>query len=191
MTQTDSVQGGEVVGSSVVHRLALSGVLLIFWLMLSGNLETKFLLYGILTALVTAWACYPLLLIGGDDGRRYFVFGINPFKGIYYFFWLMWQLVLANIDVVNATVRSEPEINPRIVRFRFKMANPMGKVILANSITLTPGTVTINVTDGGIFTVHALTDGAADGLKDASGMPAKVAALFGESFDFEVLGEDY
>jgi len=117
------------------------------------------------------------------------VFGFNPIKLLIYFFWLMWQLVLANVDVLKATVRPEIEINPRIVKFRYQTDNPMAKVILANSITLTPGTVTIDVTDDGVFYVHALTDGAADGLN--GGMQKMVGWLLSEPYDFEMLGEEY
>ena len=73
-----------------------------------------------------------------------------------------------------------------MIRFVFRSDNPMAKVLLANSITLTPGTVTINVTPEGIYEVHALTDGAAEGLLSGA-MPRKVAELFGEKFDFMVL----
>ena len=103
-----------------------------------------------------------------------------------YSLWLLKELVLANIDVVKATVRPELRIDPKVISFVFRADNPMAKVLLANSITLTPGTVTINVTPEGIYEVHALTDGAAEGLLSGA-MPRKVAELFGEKFDFMVL----
>lgn len=105
---------------------------------------------------------------------------------IMYFFWLMWQLVLANIDVLLATTGQELNIDPKVVRFRFRADNPMASVILANSITLTPGTVTMNVTDDGVYEIHALTVGAAAGVLMA-GMQKKVADLYGEKFDFAVV----
>lgn len=61
----------------------------------------------------------------------------------------------------------------------------MAYVMLANSITLTPGTVTINVTDEDLFEIHALTDGAAAGVLDGS-MQKKVAELYGGKFYFAV-----
>lgn len=192
MLDTSVQHDKKIVGSSVFHRVALSVILFCFWMLLSGNTEVKFMTYGVLTAVITSWVCYPLLLVPNKEKTEYyFIFGINPFRLVYYFFWLMWQLVLANMDVLKATVRSELVINPGVVCFRFFMNHPMGQVILANSITLTPGTVTMNVSDDGLFEVHALTDGAADGLKDPSGMPAKVAWLLGEDFEFEVVREDY
>ena len=177
----------KIVGSPMVHMTSLAVVLFAFWMVLSGRTETKFVVYGIITAVVTTWVTYPLLLVPNKDGsKKYFVFGFSVPKMIMYFFWLMWQLVLANIDVLLATTAQELNINPKIVRFRFKADNPMASVVLANSITLTPGTVTVNVTDDGVYEIHALTVGAAAGVLDG-GMQKKVADLYGEEFDFAVV----
>lgn len=177
----------KIVGSPMVHMTGLALVLFAFWMVLSGRTETKFVIYGILTAVVTTWVTYPLLLVPNKDGsKKYYVFGFSIPKMIMYFFWLMWQLVLANIDVLLATTGQELNIDPKVVRFRFKADNPMASVILANSITLTPGTVTMNVTDDGVYEIHALTVGAAAGVLDG-GMQKKVADLYGEKFDFAVV----
>lgn len=177
----------KIVGSPMVHMTGLALVLFAFWMVLSGRTETKFVVYGILTAVVTTWVTYPLLLVPNKDGsKKYYVFGFSIPKMIMYFFWLMWQLVLANIDVLLATTGQELNIDPKIVRFRFRADNPMASVILANSITLTPGTVTMNVTDDGVYEIHALTVGAAAGVLDG-GMQKKVADLYGEKFDFAVV----
>lgn len=176
-----------IVGSTMVHKLCMALVLFGFWMALSGRTETKFVVYGIITALVTTHITYPLLLVPNKDGsKRYFVFGASIPKFIVYFLWLMWQLVLANIDVLLATTSQELEIDPKVVRFYFKVDNPMASVMLANSITLTPGTVTLNVTDDGLYEIHALTKGAAEGVLDGS-MQKKVADLYGEKFDFAVM----
>lgn len=176
-----------IVGSTMVHKLCMALVLFGFWMALSGRTEIKFVVYGIITALVTTHITYPLLLVPNKDGsKRYFVFGASIPKFIVYFLWLMWQLVLANIDVLLATTSQELEIDPKVVRFYFKVDNPMASVMLANSITLTPGTVTLNVTDDGLYEIHALTKGAAEGVLDGS-MQKKVADLYGEKFDFAVV----
>lgn len=177
----------KIVGSPMVHMTGLALVLFAFWMVLSGRTETKFVVYGILTAVVTTWVTYPLLLVPNKDGsKKYYVFGFSIPKMIMYFFWLMWQLVLANIDVLLATTGQELNIDPKVVRFRFRADNPMASVILANSITLTPGTVTMNVTDDGVYEIHALTVGAVAGVLDG-GMQKKVADLYGEKFDFAVV----
>lgn len=180
-----------IVGSPVVHLVGMAVVLFAFWMILAGRTEIKFIVYGILTSIVTAWITYPLLLVSSKDGsKKFFVFGISIFKMLRYSLWLLWQLVLANIDVAKATTSQNLDINPQIVRFYFRSENPMAAVVLADSITLTPGTVTINVTDDGLFEIHALTDGAASGVLDGS-MQKQVAKLFGEKLDFAVAeGED-
>lgn len=175
-----------IVGSPVVHLVGMAVVLFAFWMILSGRTEVKFIVYGVLTSVVTAWITYPLLLIPNKDGsRKYFIFGISILKFIKYALWLLWQLVLANIDVARATTNQNLEIDPKVVRFYFRTENPMAEVVLADSITLTPGTVTLNVTDDGLFEIHALTVGAAAGVLDGS-MQKKVAELFGEKLDFAV-----
>ena len=186
MEKQGVLNNNNIVGSTLVHKLAMFVVLFGFWMVLSGRTETKFIVYGFITAIVTTWVTYPLLLVPNKDGsKRYFVFGVSIPKFIMYFFWLMWQLVLANIDVLLATTAQELDIDPKVVRFYFRADNPMASVVLANSITLTPGTVTINVTDDGLYEIHALTRGAAAGVLDGS-MQKKVAALYGEKFDFAV-----
>lgn len=186
MEKQGVLNNNNIVGSSLVHKLSMFVVLFGFWMVLSGRTETKFIVYGLLTAAVTTWVTYPLLLVPNREGsKKYFVFGVSIPKFIMYFFWLMWQLVLANIDVLLATTAQELDIDPKVVRFYFRADNPMASVVLANSITLTPGTVTINVTDDGLYEIHALTKGAAAGVLDGS-MQKKVAALYGEKFDFAV-----
>ena len=161
-----------IVGSPVVHMGCLAVVLFAFWMALSGHTETKFIVYGVIK----------------EESRLYYVFGFSPLKMIWYFIWLMWQLVLANVDVLLAETSQELQIDPKVVRFYFRADNPMASTILANSITLTPGTVTMNVTDDGLYEIHALTKGAADGLVDG-GMQRKVAWLYGMPLDFEVVEE--
>ncbi len=180
----------KIVGSPIVHLTGMIIVLFAFWMVMSGRTETKFIVYGVLTAAVVSWITYPLLLVPNkDNSKRYFVFGVSVPKFIGYFFWLMWQLVLANVDVLLATTSQEMAIDPKIVRFYFRADNPMATVVLANSITLTPGTVTVNVTDDGLYEIHALTPGAASGVLDGS-MQKKVAELYGEKFDFAVVEEE-
>ena len=180
----------KIVGSPIVHLTGMVIVLFAFWMVMSGRTETKFIVYGVLTAAVVSWITYPLLLVPNkDNSKRYFVFGVSVPKFIGYFFWLMWQLVLANVDVLLATTSQELAIDSKIVRFYFRADNPMATVVLANSITLTPGTVTVNVTDDGLYEIHALTPGAASGVLDGS-MQKKVAELYGEKFDFAVVEEE-
>ncbi|MBQ2119681.1 MAG: Na+/H+ antiporter subunit E, partial [Peptococcaceae bacterium] len=183
----DMLNDKTIVGSPMKHLTVLAVVLFAFWFLLSGKVDFKFLLYGALTAIISAWICVPLLLLPNADGtKKYFIFDVNLGKYAVYWLWLLKEVVNANIDVVKATVKSEMVINPRVIAFRIKYDNPMAHTTLANSITLTPGTVTLNVTEDGLYEIHALTDGAAEGLL-GGGMQQKVADLFGEPFIYEVV----
>lgn len=187
MTKQAAVNNDRIVGSKTVQMASLGVALMGFWLALSGSFEPKFLVYGVLTSAVTVWLTYPLLLVPNKDGsKKYFIFGLSIPKFIMYSFWLLWQLILANIDVFCAVTAQKMAIEPKVVRFYFRADNPMASVLLANSITLTPGTVTMNVTDDGLYEIHALTPGAAAGVLDG-GMQRKVAELYNEKFDFAVV----
>ena len=178
-----------IVGNPKKHLAVLTVVLFVFWVLLSGKIDLKFLTYGALTAIVSAYICVPLLLMPNADGtKKYFIFDVNLGKYFLYWLWLLNEVRKANIDVVKAVVRSEMDIEPMVARFRIKYDNPMAHTTLANSITLTPGTVTLNVTDDGLYEVHALNQGFADGLLEG-GMQEKIAELFGEPFIYEVVEE--
>ena len=79
------------------------------------------------------------------------------------FFSLLWQIVLANIDVAKIVLSPTMPLQPAVIKFDPGLRTELGKTILANSITLTPGTLTIDV-QGDIFIVHALTLAAAQGV---------------------------
>ena len=78
--------------------------------------------------------------------------------------WLMLEIVKANIDLVYRTLHPSMPIDPLIITFKTDIKEDMGLTTLANSITLTPGTVTMDVTEDGEFTVHAISREAADAL---------------------------
>ena len=127
MVKQESLDNAKIVGSPIVHKVCLFLLLFAFWMALAGSLKTKFVIYGIITAATTVWMCYPLLLVPNKDGsRKYFVFGISIFKFISYSIWLMWQLVLANIDVLKATTSQNLDIDPKVVRFYFKVDKMSG-----------------------------------------------------------------
>lgn len=76
-------------------------------------------------------------------------------------FWLIvyvpmfsWYVILANLDVLYRVVHPDMPIRPGIVKVKTTLTNPAGRAMLANSITLTPGTMTVDITDDGYLYIH-------------------------------------
>ena len=82
-----------------------------------------------------------------------------------YTLWLLWQIVIANFHVVYVALHPKMDdiLEPQMVEFETELKTDLAKFILANSITLTPGTVTVRIEDG-VFLIHALTDHTAAGV---------------------------
>ncbi len=73
-----------------------------------------------------------------------------------YWNWLGGEIVKANLAVTRIVMRADLDVTPRVVRVPGRARTPMGRAVFANSITLTPGTVTVAV-EGDDMVVHALT----------------------------------
>ena len=72
---------------------------------------------------------------------------------IYYLFVFTWELIKSNIDVARRVLTPSLPINPGIVKFKTKLSSDYSRMVLANSITLTPGTLSIDIIDD-TFYVH-------------------------------------
>jgi len=173
----------KVNGSPLAVFVVMALSLFACWILLSGQFALKFIIMGIVFSLICAYVCTPFLFIKNiKTGKEYFVLKINPFKFLAYSCWLLIQVVLASLDVTKATLNLV-HASPQIIYFRMDFENPAASALLANSIILTPGTITLDVSEEGIYEVHALTDVAAEGVFNGE-MQARVAALYGETCEF-------
>ena len=98
-------------------------------------------------------------------------------KGFLYYPWLAWEIAKANVEVSLAILKGPQAIRPSIFKLKATQSSDVGKVIFANSITLTPGTVSIFIDDDEI-TVHALTPGTREDLESGE-MDRRVSILEG------------
>jgi multicomponent Na+:H+ antiporter subunit E len=98
---------------------------------------------------------------------------------IAYIPWLIEQIVLANIHVASLALRPKMPINPQVVKFKTKLETDISCVALANSITLTPGTITMDIKDG-YYYVHGLSQKVVDDLKTGE-MEDRIAHIFMEA----------
>lgn len=99
------------------------------------------------------------------------------FKALLYWPWLLWEIFKANIDVTKRVLGLAP-ISPTMVRIKATQKTDLGIVIFANSITLTPGTISIDVDEDGYILVHALSQDGTEGLEGGD-MDRRVTELEG------------
>ncbi len=153
-------------------------VLFVIWLLWSGHfdLDKDLLLIGsgIASCLLVVVLCVHMDIVD-KEGMPY---QVAP-RFCIYFPWLVWRIVLANIDVARRVLHPELPISPTLVEVQASQKTHLGNVIFANSITLTPGTISIRVRKG-VILVHAVTREAASALQEGE-MDRRVTVVEGAS----------
>ncbi|NLC71253.1 MAG: protein MnhE [Desulfuromonadaceae bacterium] len=142
-------------------RLVTFFIMLFFWILISGMFDPFHLGVGVFCCLLVTIFSHDLLFYGHPDLPWLF----DIFKVLAYLPWLFYQIFLASLEITYIVLhpRMLEIIDPRLVRFRTRLRNTLSRVTLAQSITLTPGTITVNMS-GNEFTVYALTQKSAEGL---------------------------
>ena len=149
-------------------------VLFSVWLVWSGHFDTAHIGYGMLCSALVAVLSADLLIPAPLSGRTLGVIG----RLLRYVPWLFYEIVVANLHMVYL-VWNPSKMRPQIVHFQTELCSDLAKTTLGNSITLTPGTVTLDV-DGDTFTVHAVSDQAAQSLATGE-MEHRVGYVFMET----------
>ena len=145
-------------------------VLAAIWLLLSGHYTGLILSLGVLSVLVVTWFVWRMDRVDGELG----VLPMRP-RLLYYLLWLMWQVVVSNIDLVRRIWDPTLPIRPTWQRLDIKVSSVLAKTLYANSITLTPGTLTTDVREDH-FMVHSLSPDGIDELRKG-GMEKQIQRL--------------
>ena len=138
-------------------------LLFLIWVIFNGRLTVEIAILGIIITSAVYWFMCHCLEYDRTSDLKIFK---NMFKSIHYVFVLFWEVIKSSFLVLKFVAAKEIEIQPQIVFFKSPLKNEFLKTVLANSITLTPGTITINVTDD-IFCVHALDYTLAQDFEDS------------------------
>ena len=135
---------------------------MVTWLILSGQFDAFHISLGIVSSLIVAWLSGDLLFQNPIQKG----FMARAIRFVIYIPWLMVQIFIANLHILKIVFHPNPSavIDPKIVKFNSKLSGQMPLYIFANSITLTPGTVTIFVNVFGTYTVHAIDQQSAEAL---------------------------
>lgn len=140
------------------ERFVLFVIAFVFWMLLAwpvseeGGLLWTDVLVGVAVAAIVAMVMRAMF-------RQNFIRLLNPrswFWMFVYMFVFGWYVLKGGIDVVYRVLHPAMPIHPGIVRVRSTLGSDTGRIVLANSITLTPGTLTVEVTPDGVFYVHWL-----------------------------------
>ena len=164
---------------SFFASLPFTLVLFVVWIILSGKFDTFHLGVGLVTAQIVSRLTQRLVAlpprIGALDHAP--TTGVVWVRVVLYIPWLAWQVILSSIHIATVVLHPRLPIAPRIFRISGGLPHTLARLTLANSITLTPGTVTVDVQDDK-FVVHALTEASAESLTAKGAMPLRVGELF-------------
>jgi multicomponent Na+:H+ antiporter subunit E len=132
-----------------------------FWILLSGKFDLFHLTLGVISSALVSFLSADILMHETGKSKKL----LTGLRFISYIPWLLYQIVLSTIHVALLALQPDvkKKIDPIIVTFKTKLQSNVARVALANSITLTPGTITIRIEDD-IFYVHAINRKAAEGL---------------------------
>lgn len=141
----------------VVKVLAWLAILAVAWLLLSGLFKPIILVLGALSCVLTVYVVHRTSFF--KDSTSLHVLPRMPV----YWFRLCIDIIKSSISVTRIILDPKLPISPTVVEFEAAPKGPIGQVILGNSITLSPGTVTMDVHEGRLC-VHCLTQEGADAL---------------------------
>lgn len=158
----------------MAHLVSLVMTLALAWLLLSGHYTPLLLGLGAASVMFVVWLTRRMAVV--DDESQPLRIALRAPR---YWLWLLGQILLSNLAVARRILRPRADIAPRLFRVPVTNFSEMAQVVYANSITLTPGTVSVRVVDNEII-VHALTENGESGLRDGD-MGARVQRLEGGS----------
>lgn len=161
---------------SIFSLLMSSISLMAFWVIMSGFYDLIHLSMGLFSVALVLVLNYKLKSVRFFDDDMNDIKELNFHRAVFYVFWMLWQMIKAGIHVAWILVRPSMPTKLQMVQFRVNLPNAHAKMILGNSITLTPGTLTVDIV-GDVFTVHGLDDSSFQGILNDE-MPHQVLKLF-------------
>ena len=161
------------MSNTLRRTLSLFVLLFLTWLLLSGIYTGLLLGFGVLSCLLVIAICRRMKIVDLEGHPNHLILGMMR-----YIPWLLWAIIKANIDVARRILHPRLPLSPRVIQVEASQKTHLGQVIYANSITLTPGTVTIETNEGTID-VHALTRETAEDVR-SGGMDRRVTDMEGE-----------
>ena len=136
---------------------------LLLWIVFNGRVTVEIVLFGVVISAAVYWFMCRFMDLSPKKELGYIK------KSLYfleYLLCLIKEIIAANLATMRLALTSNYEIEPVLVQFDVPFKNDAYKFLLANSITLTPGTITVAI-DGSTFTVHCLDKTLAEGIESS------------------------
>ena len=152
----------------------LWAILFALWLVLSWHFTLLFLFFGVVTCSIAVFVVTRMGVLDRESLPVHLAW-----RAVTYVPWLVWEIFKSNVRVARIILSPRIRVDPSIVHFRASQRTDLGRFIYANSITLTPGTVTTGIV-GDDFEVHAIVQEEIDGSEENI-MNRRVARLEGEA----------
>ena len=139
-------------------------IFFLFWLIISARLDAETGVFGaIISTLVYLFVRSHMHYKAASVGKILF----NLLRGFKYAGILVWETAKASVGVLRIVYSRSISIRPQLIFFRPNLKTNTAKVVLANSITLTPGTITAEI-DNGLYCIHCLDKEIGDGIDDST-----------------------
>ena len=147
--------------NKIPHALSIGIVLAALWLLLSGHYTLLLLGLGLASVLLVVSIATRMDVIDHEGHPIH----LKIKATLFYWGWLLKEISIANIDVCRRILSPRTAISPTVIHVKSSQHTTVGRVIYANSITLTPGTVSMSI-DNNTILVHALSREGAAGLQE-------------------------
>ena len=154
----------------MLYKAAMIFILGLFWLMLSGHYSPLLLAMGAVSVALVSWIAHRMDDIDNEVMPLHLIHKLPR-----YAFWLVGQIVQSNLDLVVRIWRRESDVNPVLLRVPLPQRTDACRVIYANSINLTPGTLTVDMGDESLL-VHTLAPQGAQSVREGE-MARRVSLL--------------
>ena len=142
----------------MIHTLSLSLTMMVVWLFWSGHYTGLLIGLGAVSSVLVACLARHMSLADPEGHPIHLAGG-----GLLYSPWLIWAVIKSSLEVTRLILSRDMKIHPCIMQVHATQTTDLARAVYANSITLTPGTVTVDI-EGDCITVHALTEAAAADL---------------------------
>ena len=142
------------------RTISLTVFLAITWLLLSGHYDPLMLSFGLISVVFVVYIARRMDLIDHEGHPVHLTW-----RAPVYWVWLIWQVIISNFQVALHVCSPKLKINPKMILIPMGQEDDLDRTNYANSITLTPGTVSVRLDDDGQILVHALDEKFAESLK--------------------------